>query len=160
MAQTVPLTKFSAFVSGESKAEDIIFNLTDAIASARIPTADGSFVENKWEKVYESRADFWVTYQELKRSGVQGKYKHTDGKLYDVLKVASSLSELPKWKMNLLIDEEGYLREVNTSYGNNATGKKIQVRSFDYIDSEGTTQSVTVREVLLQLFRILALVGE
>ncbi|SCY91881.1 hypothetical protein SAMN05720606_11232 [Paenibacillus polysaccharolyticus] len=152
MAQTVPLTKFSAFVSGESKAEDIIFNLTDAIASAKIPAADGSFVENKWEKVYESRADLWVTYQELKRSGVQGKYKHTDGKLYDVLKIASSLPELTKMEdESSLIDEEGYLREVDSAFGNRETGKKIQVRSFDYVDSEGSTQSVTVPGSLIAI---------
>lgn len=72
MEQTIPLTKFSGFVSGESKAEDIIFDLADAIVGAKIPSADGSNVENKWKKVYESMSDVWVTYKEMTRTGVQG----------------------------------------------------------------------------------------
>ncbi|MCW3790948.1 hypothetical protein OM416_05100 [Paenibacillus sp. LS1] len=145
MAQTVPLTKFSGFVSGESKAEDIIFDLANAIVSAKIPSANGLNVENKWKKVYESMSDVWVTYKEMTRSGVQGKYKHTDGKLYDVLKVASNLPNLTKTQDGTsLVDEEGFLSEVSSFYGNNPTGKKIQVVSFEYIDNEGITQSVMV----------------
>ncbi|MDQ0655348.1 hypothetical protein [Paenibacillus sp. W2I17] len=136
MAQTVPLTKFSGFVSGESKAEDIIFDLADAIVSAKIPSANGSNVENKWKKVYESMSDVWVTYKEMTRSGVQGKYKHTDGKLYDVLKLASNLQNIVAQEDGrLLVDEDGYLNEVLDT-PNRLSGKKISVTTHEYLDEK------------------------
>ncbi|MFE6076097.1 hypothetical protein ACFVQB_16600 [Paenibacillus sp. NPDC057886] len=136
MAQTIPLTKFSGFVSGESKAEDIIFDLADAIVGAEIPTADGSNVENKWGKVYESLSDVWVTYKEMTRSGVQGKYKHSDGKLYDVLKLASNLQSITAQENGrLLVDENGYLNEVLDT-PNRLSGKKILVSTHEFVDEK------------------------
>ncbi|PQP82097.1 hypothetical protein C0Q44_20815 [Paenibacillus sp. PCH8] len=136
MAQTVPLTKFSGFVSGESKAEQIIFDLADAIVGAKIPTTNGSNVENKWKKVYESMSDVWVTYKEMTRAGVQGKYKHTDGKSYDVLKLASNLqSTLAQEDGRLLVDENGYLHEVFDT-PNKLSGKKIRVSAHEFLDEK------------------------
>ncbi|MDT9719500.1 hypothetical protein QVE09_11340 [Paenibacillus sp. ClWae2A] len=149
MAQTVPLTKFSGFVSGESKAEDIIFNLADAIVGAKIPSADSSNVENKWKKVYESMSDVWVTYKEMTRSGVQGKYKHTDGKLYDVLRLASNLQNISAAKDGrMLMDEDGYIYEVLGS-PNIKTNKKILVTTHEYLDDKGQTVYLNIPNALV-----------
>lgn len=151
MAQTIPLTKFSGFVSGESKAEDIIFNMADAIVGAKIPSADGLNVENKWKKVYESMSDVWVTYKEMTRSGVQGKYKHTDGKLYDVLKITSNLQGIAAQEdRRMLMDENGYLIEVYTT-PNKPTGRKIKVTTHEYIDGEGIEASINIPSSLVVL---------
>ncbi|MGN7352755.1 hypothetical protein ACTHPJ_15620 [Paenibacillus amylolyticus] len=149
MAQTVPLTKFSGFVSGESTAEDIIFDLADAIVSAKIPSANGSNVENKWKKVYESMSDVWVTYKEMTHSGVQGKYKHTDGKLYDVLKLASNLQSISASKDGrALMNEDGYLNEVYST-PNVITGKKILVTNHQYISNNGETININIPGALV-----------
>ncbi|WP_405153075.1 hypothetical protein [Paenibacillus sp. FSL K6-0108] len=149
MEQTIPLTKFSGFVSGESKAEDIIFDLADAIVGAKIPSADGSNVENKWKKVYESMSDVWVTYKEMTRTGVQGKYKHSDGKLYDVLKLASNLQSISAAKDGrLLIDENGYIYEVLGS-PNIKTNKKILVTTHQYLNSQGETAYQNIPNALV-----------
>lgn len=82
------LVNLGAWIEGEGEAQDLIFELADAITTAKIPDnpiTKEKFV-NTWTKEFDYEGDLWVTYNPTK-SSVQGVYKHTDGNTYDVYNI-------------------------------------------------------------------------
>ncbi|OKP89545.1 hypothetical protein A3844_06070 [Paenibacillus helianthi] len=118
-----------AWVEGEAQAKDIIFALADEIVGAKLPFN----VNNRWEKVLESKSTKWVTYKKNSRDGVAGVYRHTNGKQYPVIKLKNNLgltitnSGTPVQ----LVDDNGFVYEtVQNSTANVKTGRKFQVNTF------------------------------
>lgn len=148
MATVNDLAKPSAWVEGEAEAQNLIYALADAITNAQIPKLDGGYEENRWEKVYETHGYMWVTYKEEYRPDVVGKYKHTDGKFYNVYKLPD-YTNLTFRTGAPAVDQDGYLWEVKQEYSNIKTGRKIQCVKISYVDETGTTIYLDVPGLLV-----------
>ncbi|QZN75070.1 hypothetical protein [Paenibacillus sp. DR312] len=168
MALQKPQTNFAAYIDGESEAQKLINTLADEIVGADIPRVEGGIDANRWEKVYEAEQDYWVTYTPKTRPNIQGKYLHTDGNLYDVIKIPD-YSKLKFKDGTPAVEDDGFLHEVSSvywdqivegssrpavrekDYGNYRTGRKIQVVQFSYTDKTGANIFVDVPNQLATL---------
>lgn len=155
MALQKPITNFAAFVEGEAEAQNLIYALADEITSAEIPRPEGGIDANRWEEVYRSPFNMWVTYSTATRANVLGKYKHTDDNLYQVWRL-SDFNGL-NWKTpgakpaewgTTPVDSNGILREMKDDESGTFTGRTLQVKQFSYVDNNGNTIYVDISGLL------------
>ena len=89
MEEKYQLARPIDFITGESEARDLIYTLADEITNAVIPTLEGGTVPNRWEEVVRSEGSFYVEYNQITTETL-AKYKHTNGVLYNIYKIAPS----------------------------------------------------------------------
>lgn len=146
MEEKYKLANTSDFIEGESTAIDLIYSLADEITSAVIPTLEGSTVPNKWEETYRAEGSMYVEYNST-TSTTPGKYKHTDGKLYNIYKISLSGNALS------YVKADNSLAEVTATGAANPTGNSLKLdQSFSYTDPNNalkTIATMTTPDVLL-----------
>lgn len=134
-----------AYIEDECLAEEIIYKLAEAIDGATWKDIDGvTPITNRWEKVYESLDEMWVTYKENFRNNVAGIYKHTDGNSYPVYIMRDNTNSSD-------MDADGMIAEVSESSNGTPTGKKLQIKEITYTDDGGVSRVVEVPGMLLVL---------
>ena len=120
-----------AWIEGETTVKNLIADLADRLVNAEIPLLDGGVEASKWEILYKEREHNYVTYEPHTKS-VNAKYIHTDGNVYDVMKI-------PNYTKDKFTDDLGYLNEISkdapynkSNYEDYYTGRRVNVVGFNY----------------------------
>lgn len=133
-------SKTVAWVEGEAKAKDIIYDLATKIDGATWKDLDGTTpVVNRWTEVYRQDPDIWVTYKEMARTNVAGIYRHTTGLNYPVYIIAAAMLTY----QDAVPDASGFITERTST-------RKLKVDgTVTYTDVDGATVTQNVQGMLM-----------